>query len=134
MLSKRTWNAIVALTLCLGSAGLFIAAENEGYAELPGVRIWYKDTGGPGIPVIFLHSASGSSRNWDDQFPVFTAAGYRCIAYDRRGWGRSMNVPGGPQPGTAADDLQGLADHLRIDRFHIVATAAGGGVALDYAV
>jgi pimeloyl-ACP methyl ester carboxylesterase len=106
----------------------------EGFAELPGVHIWYKDTGGNGIPVIFMHSASGSSLNWDYQFPAFTAAGYRCIAYDRRGWGRSTNAAGGPQPGTAAGDLEALVKHLRIDRFHLVGTAAGGGVALDYAV
>jgi pimeloyl-ACP methyl ester carboxylesterase len=131
--------AVLAFALCAG--GPFLAAgqapptgAREGFAELPGVRIWYKDGGGQGIPVVFMHAASGSSRNWDAQFPVFTAAGYRCIAYDRRGWGRSVSMPGGPQPGTAADDLQGLMEYLRIDHFHIVATAAGGGVALDYAV
>ena len=42
--------------------------------------------------------------------------------------------PAGPQPGTAADDLQRLMDYLGVDRFHLVATAAGGSVALDYAV
>lgn len=134
MLSKGSRVAFIVSLLCLASPGLFAAADNEGFAELPSVRIFYRDSGGPGTPVIFLHSASGSSRNWDGQFSAFTRAGYRCIAYDRRGWGRSVTLPGGPQPGTAADDLQGLADHLRLDRFHIVATAAGGAVALDYAV
>lgn len=113
------------------------AIAREGYAELPGVRIWYKDTGGSGVPVVFMHSASGSSRNWEYQIPAFTAAGYRCIAYDRRGWGRSVSDPAGPrpdsQPGTAADDLQSLMDYLHVDRFHLVATAAGGSVSLDYA-
>ncbi|HYR43727.1 MAG TPA: alpha/beta hydrolase, partial [Terriglobia bacterium] len=65
-------------------------AAREGYAQLPGVRIWYKDTGGSGIPVVFMHAATGSSRVWDHQIPAFTAAGYRFIAYDRRGWGRSV--------------------------------------------
>ena len=110
------------------------AAAREEYAELPGVRLWYKDTGGSGIPVVFLHAASGSSRNWEYQIPAFTAAGFRFIAYDRRGWGRSVINPAGPQPGTAADDLQGLMDYLGIDRFHLVGTAAGGSVSLDYAV
>jgi pimeloyl-ACP methyl ester carboxylesterase len=45
-----------------------------------------------------------------------------------------MAIAGGPQPGTAADDLQALAEYLRIDRFHLVATAAGASVALDYAL
>ncbi len=110
------------------------ATAYEGYAQLPGVRIWYKDTGGNGIPVVFMHAATGSSRVWDYQIPAFTAAGYRVIAYDRRGWGRSEIVATGPQPGTGADDLQALMDYLKIDRFHLVATAAGSSVSLDYAV
>ena len=110
------------------------ATAYEGYAQLPGIRIWYKDTGGSGVPVVFMHAATGSSRVWDYQIPAFTAAGYRLIAYDRRGWGRSEIVATGPQPGTGADDLQALMDHLKIDRFHLVATAAGSSVSLDYAV
>src|SRR6266704_1030378 len=100
----------------------------ETYAELPGVRIWYKDTGGSGVPVVFLHAATGSSRVWEYQLPVFTATGYRVVAYDRRGFGRSVIDPAGVQPGTGADDLQALVNHLGIDRFHLVGTAAGGGV------
>jgi pimeloyl-ACP methyl ester carboxylesterase len=110
------------------------APARETYADLPGVRIWYKDSGGSGVPVVFLHAATGSSRVWEHQMPAFTAAGYRFIAYDRRGWGRSVVDPSGPQPGTAADDLAGLMDHLRVDRFHIVATAAGGSIAWDFAL
>jgi pimeloyl-ACP methyl ester carboxylesterase len=107
--------------------------SKETYAELPGVRLWYKDTGGSGSAVVFLHSNTGSSQNWDNQIPVFTRAGYRFIAYDRRGWGRSI-AETGAQPGTAADDLRNLIKHLGIDRFHLVATAGGGFVALDYAL
>lgn len=108
--------------------------SREGYADLPGVRLWYTDSGGSGIPVVLLHAASGSSRNWEYQVAAFTAAGFRCIAYDRRGWGRSVSDAAGAQPGTAADDLQGLMDYLKIGSFHLIATAAGGSVALDYAV
>src|SRR5437667_11269359 len=110
------------------------ATAREGYAELPGVRIWYKDTGGSGVPVVFMHAATGSSQVWEHQIPAFTAAGYRFIAYDRRGWGRSVIDSTGPQPGTAAYDLQALMDYLSIDPFHLVATAAGASVSLDYAV
>ena len=110
------------------------APARETYAELPGVRVWFKDTGGSGVPVVFLHAASGSSEVWEHQIPAFTAAGYRFIAYDRRGWGRSVIDPSGEQPGTAADDLHRLMDYLGVDRFHLVATAAGGSVAMDYAV
>ena len=104
------------------------------YVELPGVRLWYDDSGGDGIPVIFLHAASGTCESWVYQVPAFTAAGYRCIAYDRRGWGRSRPLSSGESRGDVSDDLDGLADHLGLDRFHLVATAAGGIVGLDYAL
>jgi pimeloyl-ACP methyl ester carboxylesterase len=104
------------------------------YIALPGVQLWYEDTGGRGQPAIFLHAASGTSASWVYQLPAFTAAGYRCIAYDRRGWGRSRPDPTAEQPGYVSDDLQGLVEHLGLDRFHLVATAAGGVGALDYAL
>jgi pimeloyl-ACP methyl ester carboxylesterase len=60
------------------------------------------------------------------------------IAYDRRGFGRTVvaqaTTPNAPAAATGADDLQALMDHLRIDRFHLVGTAAGGFVAIDYAL
>jgi len=84
--------------------------------------------------VVFLHAATGSSRVWENQIPAFTAAGYRYIAFDRRGWGRTVVDPAGLQPGTGADDLLGLIDHLGIERIHLVSTAAGASVALDFAL
>jgi pimeloyl-ACP methyl ester carboxylesterase len=104
------------------------------YVELPGVHLWYHDTGGMGTPVIFLHAASGTCESWAYQVPVFTAAGYRCITYDRRGWGRSQPTPTGEQPGNVSDDLHGLVEHLGLQRVHLVATAAGGIAGLDYAL
>jgi pimeloyl-ACP methyl ester carboxylesterase len=104
------------------------------YLELPGVHLWYNDTGGNGAPVVFMHAASGTCDSWVYQLPVFTAVGYRCIAYDRRGWGRSRPDLTGEQPGYVSDDLHGLVDHLGLDRFHVVATAAGGIGGLEYAV
>ena len=65
------------------------------------MRLWYRDTGGNGVPVVFMHAATGSSRVWDYQIPAFTAAGYRVIAYDRRGFGRTARRPAGSSPGTA---------------------------------
>jgi pimeloyl-ACP methyl ester carboxylesterase len=104
------------------------------YVELPGVHLWYHDTGGTGMPVVFLHAASGTCESWVYQLPVFTAAGYRCVTYDRRGWGRSQPDLSGEQPGSVRDDLHGLADHRALPHFHLVATAAGGIGALDYTV
>jgi pimeloyl-ACP methyl ester carboxylesterase len=106
----------------------------EAHADLPGARLWYRDSGGAGVPVVFMHAATGSSRVWEYQIPTFTAAGFRVIAFDRRGFGRTAIAPGGVQPGTAADDLHALMNHLKIDRFHLVGTAAGGIASVDYAL
>lgn len=115
------------------SAAPGLVQQREMFADLPGVRLCFTDTGGNGVPVIMLHANTGSSRNWAKQIPAFTAAGFRVIAYDRRGWGRSTAEPGA-QPGTAADDLHNLMKYLHIDRFHLVGTAGGGFVAYDYAL
>jgi pimeloyl-ACP methyl ester carboxylesterase len=86
------------------------------------------------VTVVFLHAATGSSRVWEYQIPALTAAGYRFLAYDRRGWGRTAIEPAGSQSGAGADDLLGLLDLLGIDRAHLVGTAAGAFVALDFAL
>jgi pimeloyl-ACP methyl ester carboxylesterase len=124
--------------LWLGACASLLSAQasasiHESYATLPGVRLFYRDTGGIGTPVVFLHANTGSSRVWEYQIPAFTAAGYRVIAFDRRGWGRTETEPGA-QPGTAADDLRALLDSLGIQRIHLVGTAGGGFVALDFAI
>jgi pimeloyl-ACP methyl ester carboxylesterase len=104
------------------------------YAELPGVKLWFVDTGGRGVPIVLLHANTGTSAYWDNQIARFSRAGYRVIAFDRRGWGKSMADPAtGPQPGSIAGDLDALADHLKLGRFHLVGVAGGGFAALDYA-
>jgi pimeloyl-ACP methyl ester carboxylesterase len=110
------------------------AQTREAYATVPGAKIFYRDTGGSGVPIILLHAATGSSRVWAYQIPAFTAAGYRVIAFDRRGWGRTTMDSGEAQPSAAADDLLSLLDQLHLDRVHVLGTAAGGFVALDFAL
>ncbi|MCC6316610.1 MAG: alpha/beta hydrolase [Gemmatimonadaceae bacterium] len=105
----------------------------ERYADVPGARLFYLDGGGSGVPVVFMHAGTGSVRVWEHQVAAFAAAGFRFIAYDRRGYGRTAVDSGGPV-GTAAGDLEALILHLGIDRFHLVGTAAGGGVSFDYAL
>ena len=103
-------------------------------ASLPGVRLWFTDSGGRGEPIVLMHAITGTSESWAQQIAAFSKAGYRVIAFDRRGWGRSETDPAtGPQPGHAADDLHALADFLSLGRFHLVGVAGGGFVALDYA-
>ncbi|MEE8466084.1 MAG: alpha/beta hydrolase [Dehalococcoidia bacterium] len=88
------------------------------YAEIPGVRLWFTDTGGTGTPVVFLHAASGTTDSWVQQEPAFVQAGFRCIAYDRRNWGRSETTGTDSAPGSASDDLEAFAVHLGLERFH----------------
>jgi pimeloyl-ACP methyl ester carboxylesterase len=104
------------------------------YAELAGVRLWFTDTGGAGTPIVLLHANTGTSESWEAQAKVFAREGYRVIAFDRRGWGKSLANPAtGPQPGSVAGDLDALADHLKLGKFHLVGVAGGGFVSIDYA-
>jgi pimeloyl-ACP methyl ester carboxylesterase len=104
------------------------------YAELPGVKLWFLDTGGAGAPIVLLHPNTGTSASWEPQVVRFARAGYRVIAFDRRGWGKSLaDAASGPQPGSIAGDLEALADHLKLDTFHLLGVAGGGFAALDYA-
>lgn len=105
----------------------------EGIVALPDVRLAYYDTGGPGIPVVLLHAASGSKDIWEYQLPALRGAGYRVIAYSRRGYLGSETGPG-DAPGTGSGDLLGVLDRLDIAACHLVGTAAGGLVATDFAL
>ena len=104
------------------------------YAHLPGVELWYEDTGGGGVPVVFIHAAAGSSESWVNQVPAFTAAGLRCITYDLRGWRKSKATAEAVGTTHLSDDLESLVRHLGLDRFLLVATAYGGFGGLDYAL
>ncbi len=109
-------------------------AQPGGYADLPGVKLWFTDTGGDGVPIVLLHANTGTSQSWEAQATAFAGQGYRVIAFDRRGWGRSLADPAtGPQPGSVAGDLDALVDHLKLGKFHLVGVAGGGFVAIDYA-
>ncbi len=104
------------------------------HAALPGVRLFFTDSGGNGEPLMLLHPNTGTSAIWEKQLPALRAAGFRVIAFDRRGWGRSTPDPAtGPQPGSIAEDLDALAAHLGIGRFHLLGVARGGFAALDFA-
>jgi pimeloyl-ACP methyl ester carboxylesterase len=105
----------------------------EGFASVRDAKLFYTDSGGTGVPLVLMHAATGSVRSWEHQTSAFTSAGYRVIAFDRRGWGRT-DVEPNSAPGTAADDLIALLDFLRLDRVHLIGTAAGGFVTFDTAL
>jgi pimeloyl-ACP methyl ester carboxylesterase len=107
--------------------------KNGLYADLPGIRLWYVDTGGTGEPIILLHSTTATCVSWEPQITAFAGAGYRVIAPDRRGWGRSMVKPDSESGVAGADDVDALVDHLKLDKFHLAGIGGGGLIALDYA-
>ena len=107
--------------------------ETEGVADLGNVKLWYWDTGGPGETILLLHPGSGSAEVYPHQRVAFAKAGYRVIAYSRRGQHRS-GVGADAETCFAADDLLGLMDLLRVERFHLVGNALGGYIALDVAL
>ena len=123
-----------AIGLVLSRAQASVAAATEAYVDVSAGRVWYSDSGGSGTPVVLAHARTGSTLAWEHQLPVFSRAGYRVIAYDRLGHGRSETTRSTSQADAAADDLEALVSVLRLDRFHLVGTAAGGIVSLDYAL
>jgi pimeloyl-ACP methyl ester carboxylesterase len=109
------------------------APAKEGLAPLPGAKLWFWDTGGPGEAIVLLHPNTGTSASWVYQQPVFAAAGHRVIAYSRRGYGQS-EAGLATEPGVGSADLHALMDHLGVGRFHLVGCAAGGFLVSDYAL
>ena len=136
MLIREFCAAVFALALTSQIVTTASAADSSAgaYAELPGVKLWFTDSGGTGTPIVLLHANTGTSAVWIDQVTSFSQAGYRVIAFDRRGWGKSTADPAtGPQPGSIAGDLDALVDYLKLDKFHLLGVAGGGFAALDYA-
>ena len=114
-------------------------AATEGMFDVGGARLWYWDTGGAGQAVVFLHPGTGNGTSWVYQQPVFAKAGYRVIGYSRRNSFKSerdANAPvaSGMPASQDIEDLNKLAMHLKLSRFHLVGIAAGGFVAAHYAV
>jgi non-heme chloroperoxidase len=94
-----------------------------------GVQIYYKDWGG-GQPIVFHHGWPLSSDDWDAQMLFFLAHGYRVIAHDRRGHGRSTQTATGNEMDTYAADVAQLAAHLDLrDAIHVGHSTGGGEVA-----
>jgi non-heme chloroperoxidase len=94
-----------------------------------GTEIFYKDWGS-GRPVVFSHGWPLSSDDWDNQMLFFRSHGFRVIAHDRRGHGRSAQVADGHDMDHYADDLAALTAQLDLrDAVHVGHSAGGGEVA-----
>jgi non-heme chloroperoxidase len=94
-----------------------------------GTRIYYKDWG-RGQPLVFSHGWPLTADAWDAQMVFLASRGYRCIAHDRRGHGRSSQPWGGNEMDTYADDLATLVEALDLrDAIHVGHSTGGGEVA-----
>jgi non-heme chloroperoxidase len=93
-----------------------------------GVEIFYKDWG-TGQPIVFSHGWPLSGDDWDTQMLFFLARGYRVIAHDRRGHGRSSQTADGHDLDHYADDLAAVTAHLDLkDAIHVGHSTGGGEV------
>ena len=96
-----------------------------------GTEIFYKDWG-KGKPVVFSHGWPLSGDAWDSQMVFLGERGYRVIAHDRRGHGRSSQTWTGNDMDTYADDLAGLIDSLDLKDVTMVGHSTGGGEVARY--
>ena len=99
-----------------------------------GVQIYYKDWGPKTAqPIVFHHGWPLSSDDWDAQMMFFLDQGFRVIAHDRRGHGRSTQTDTGNEMDTYAADVVALARHLDLKNAIHVGHSTGGGEAIHYA-
>jgi|SRR5580658_5595891 non-heme chloroperoxidase len=96
-----------------------------------GVTIFYKDWG-TGQPIVFSHGWPLSADDWDNQMMFFLKRGYRVIAHDRRGHGRSSQVETGHDMDHYAADLAALTEHLDLKNAIHVGHSTGGGEVAHY--
>jgi non-heme chloroperoxidase len=96
-----------------------------------GTQIYHKDWG-LGQPVVFSHGWPLSSDSWEAQMLFLASSGYRCIAHDRRGHGRSSQPWNGNEMNTYADDLATLMDTLDLKNAVLIGFSAGGGEVARY--
>jgi pimeloyl-ACP methyl ester carboxylesterase len=135
-------NKLVAWFRCAIAAGaalllIFVApafadVSAGRFIDLPGVKLWVIDTGGGGEPIILLHPRTGHSAIWENQIAGFAAAGFRVIAPDKPGAGKSTMLPE-VKPFPYTETLDALVAHLKIESFILLGVAEGGYFAFDYA-
>ena len=121
--------AAVAATANLQSSEDSSAA---GAAPADTVRLHIEDSGGGGWPVVLIHGWPLSAQAWQPQVSVLHAAGYRVVAYDRRGFGRSDKPESSYSYDVLADDLERVMDQCELQDVTLVGFSMGGGEVARY--
>src|SRR5690349_16881378 len=98
-----------------------------------GTEIFYKDWGDKGAqPIVFHHGWPLSADDWDAQMLFFLGEGYRVVAHDRRGHGRSTQTDSGNEMDTYADDVADLVEQLDLRNAVHIGHSTGGGEVVHY--
>lgn len=121
----------------LGAAGVAAVASAEDASQIDttpkdAVRLHIEDSGGGGRPVVLIHGWPLSSQAWASQVSALQAAGYRVVAYDRRGFGQSDKPESGYDYNTLADDLQRVIEQCGLQHVTLVGFSMGGGEVARY--
>ncbi|MDC8773053.1 alpha/beta fold hydrolase [Roseateles albus] len=119
-----------------GSVAGTVATTNDsssaGAVHLDSVHLHIEDSGGAGRAVVLIHGWPLSAQAWEPQVSVLRAAGYRVVAYDRRGFGRSEKPEFGYDYDTLSDDLQRVLDACALQDVTLVGFSMGGGEVARY--
>src|SRR5690242_19168932 len=123
-------SAVLAAPEAASAAAMPAGEKNSSYITTKdGTQIYYKDWG-KGQPIVFHHGWPLSADDWDAQMLFFLDKGFRVIAHDRRGHGRSSQTEDGNEMDTYAADVTALVEKLDLkDAIHVGHSTGGGEVA-----
>jgi pimeloyl-ACP methyl ester carboxylesterase len=124
--------ALATLTACTTNGRSLVAPSiTTGKIDVGDASLPYWDTGGAGAPLILMHPFAGSLESWPTQQAAFAGAGFRVIAYSRRGVGATERTT---SPINHAEDLRRVLDALGIQRAQFVTVAGGATVVADFLI